>query len=149
MSKRFNDRAVFADWLSGRFDPERTVCVGIDLLPCRMHHGAQEWLTSEVIEQTSRRFRNKLNHEFYGKAARRFGKSLTLTVHLHETPHKHFHCMIEVPEGVSFIKFKSVVEQICLNDTWMKPSPHFSKTESVIASQTYNGRFGTDTLVLF
>jgi hypothetical protein len=114
-----------------------------------VHQGSQEWLTKETIDQTSRRFRNKLNHAFFGKAARRFGKGLTMTVHLHETPHKHLHCVIEVPGDVSFIKFKSIVEDICLHDAWMKPFPHLSETKSVIAAETYNGRFGEDTLISF
>lgn len=149
MTEHFHDRKLFADWLSSRFENKQSVCVGIDLLACRVHQGSQEWISRETIEQTARRFRNKLNHAFYGKAARRFDKGLTMTIHLHDTPHKHFHCVIEIPEGVSFIKLKSVVENICLNDAWMKPFPNFSETRNVVAAQTYNGRFGTDTLVLF
>ena len=137
------------DWLAQRFDDKRSVFVVIDLLPCRVKERQQEWLTRDIIDQTSRRFRNKINKIYFGKSARRFGKGLEMTIHLHETPHRHFHCVIEVPENEWILRFKSNIDYICLNDGWMKPAKYIANTQSNIATQIYNNRFGSDSILLF
>ena len=143
-----NDR-YWNEWLAKRFGNKETICVVVDLLPCRLHQGSQEWLSQDIIEQTARRFRNKLNHYYFGNAARRFGKSLEMTVHLHSDPHKHFHVVVEKPINETQLKFQSIIGEICLNDGWLKPCPYFGKTERVHAAQAYNGRYGNETLILF
>lgn len=139
----------FDEWLASRFTGKNTVYVGIDLLPVRTRDGVHEWLTEDIVKQTAYRLRNKLNHEYFGKAARRYGKSLEITISHHTTPHPHLHAVIERPEGESFLKFKSKISHICLNDGWMKPMVDISETESVIAAQVYNNRFRVDSVVVF
>ncbi len=143
-----NDR-YWNEWLAKRFGNKETICVVVDLLPCRLHQGSQEWLSQDIIEQTARRLRNKLNQYYFGNAARRFGKSLVMTVHLHSDPHKHFHIVVEKPINETQLKFRSIIGGICLNDGWLKPFPYFGKTERVHAAQAYNGRYGNETLILF
>ena len=143
-----NDRR-WNDWLAKRFENKETISLVVDLLPCRVHEGSQEWLRQDIIEQTARRFRNKLNDHYFGHAARRYGKSLEMTIHLHTDPHKHFHIVSEKPNDELLIKFRSVVENICLKDGWLKPFPYFDETERVRAAQAYNGKNGNETLVLF
>lgn len=136
-------------WLAQRFEGKKSVSVVIDLLPCRINCGQQEWLTRDIIDQTARRIRNKINHAYFGKSARRFGKGLKMTFNLHETPQSHFHCIIEIPENECFLKFKSRIETICLNDGWIKPISYIAETKDNYTAQYYNNRFGSDTLILF
>lgn len=145
----FKNEKRWNEWLTMRFDGKETVSVVIDLLPCRIHSGEQQWLSQDIMDQTARRFRNKLNKNYFGHAARRFGKGLEMTIHLHHDPHKHFHIVMEKPEAEMLLKFRYIIEDICLKDGWMKPSPYFGLTKSESAAQAYNGRYGTDTLILF
>ena len=149
MQRDFRNERYWNEWLAQRFGDKETLYVVVDLLPCRVRDGSQEWLSRDIIEQTARRFRNKLNQHYFGHAARRFGKSLEMTVHLHTEPQKHFHIVVEKPEGESILKFRSVIEDICLKDGWLKPFPYFKTTESQSAAQAYNGRHGDEALILF
>jgi hypothetical protein len=137
------------EFLAGRFDGKRSVCIGIDLVPCRKIDGDLEWISDTIAEQVARRLRNKINQRYFGNAARRHGKGLILTASLHKEPHYHLHVVLELPENESFLKFKSEVEGICLKDSWTKPFPNISETRSVIAAQIYNNRNGFDSLILF
>ena len=145
----FRNEKRWNEWLAGRFENKKSVCVVIDLVPCRVLDGAQEWLSEDTIHKAANRFRNKLNHHYYGKAARRYGKGLTMTIHLHKEPQKHFHCVIGLPQDETIEKFQSVVETICQQDGWMKPSPYVDETKSQSATQSYNGRHGSDALIVF
>ena len=145
----YKNEKLWNEWLAQRFDGKETVSIVSDLLPWRINSGEQEWLSQDIIEQTARRFRNKLNQHYFGHAARRFGKGLDMTIHLHREPHKHLHIVIEKPEAEMLLKFRSVIEDICLKDGWMKPCQYFGLTKSESAAQAYNGRYGVDTLVLF
>ena len=145
----FRNEKQWNNWLAQRFDGQRSVCVTINLVPCRLHNGSQEWLTDDVIQKTANRFRNKLNHHYYGKAARRYGKSLTMTVHLHREPQKHFHIVVGLPQDETIEKLQSAVETICRQDGWMKPLPYVDETKSQSAAQSYNGRHGSDALIVF
>jgi hypothetical protein len=149
MKRDFKNEKHWNEWLAQRFDGKETVSVVVDLLPCRNHQGEQQWLTQDIIDQTARRFRNKLNQHYFCHAARRFGKGLDITIHRHDEPHRHFHIVIEKPEAEIIIKFRSVIETICLEDGWLKPCPYFGMTKSESAAQAYNSRHGADTLILF
>lgn len=137
------------EWLAHRFDGKISVYVVVDLLPYRNRSGEQQWLSQDIIEQTARRFRNKLNQYYFGHAARRFGKELEMTIHLHQEPQKHFHIIVEKAENEPIIKFQSVIENICLKDGWLKPFPYFGGTVRAQAAQAYNGRHGSESLIIF
>lgn len=145
----FNHLRALNDWQAARFNGKNSIYVDIDLAPYRIKEGAQEWLNKEIIDQTARRFRNKVNQAVFGNASRRYGKELTIVIHLHETPHKHLHCVIEAPEQMMPLKFKSIIENICFKDGWLKQPRYFSETKDQAAAQHYNGRFGPDTAILF
>ena len=149
IQRDFKNEKRWNNWLAQRFDGKETVYVVIDLLPCRIDSGEKQWLSQDIIEQTARRFRNKINQHYFGHAARRFGKELKMNIHLHQEPHKHYHIVIEKPEAEILLKFHSVIEDICLKDGWIKPMPYFGLTKSESADQAYNSRHGADPLILF
>lgn len=145
----FRYQKAFNNWQASRFEGKKSIYVDIDLVPCRTKESVQEWLSKDIIDQTARRLRNKINQDVYGNAARRFGKGLTMVVHLHEAPHKHLHCVIELPEHIMLLKFKSIIDNVCFEDSWLKQPRYLSETKDHIAAQHYNGRFGPDTVILF
>ena len=148
-TRDYRNEKEWNEWLAKRYEGKRSVCVVINLLPCRIHDGAQEWLSDDIIHKTANRFRNKINHHYYGKTARRYGKGLIITGYLHKEPHKHLHCVVSIPENESLLKFKSVIDDICLKDGWMKPLPYIGETENQKSAQNYNSRNGSDSLIIF
>lgn len=145
----FTNEKHWNDWLASRFDNEHSMYIVVDLLSCRNHDGSKQWLSEDIICQTARRFRNKVNQFYYGKASRRFGKGLDIAIHYHHEPHNHFHIIVAKPEGVTVGEFKSAIDRICLDDAWLKPLPYFETAEDHRAAVSYNGRYGNDSLVLF
>lgn len=145
----YKHQQALNDWQAGRFEGKKSIYVDIDIVPCRIKEGDQEWCSKDIIDQTARRFRNKVNSAVFGNAARRYGKELTIIIHLHEEPHKHLHCVIELPDRIMPLKFRSIINNICFEDGWLKQPRYCAETKDQYAAQHYNGRYGPDTAILF
>lgn len=137
------------DFLAARFEGKQSLYVGIDLRHARIVDGQYVYMDRDVAGSVARRFRNKINQKYYGNAAKRYGKGLTMTFSFHTETHYHLHCVIEIPSNGSLLKFRSEIEFYCLNDPWINSMPNISKTVSEKAVQRYNNRQGFDALILF
>jgi hypothetical protein len=139
----------FNEWNGQRLRGKNSLNVVVDLIPCQRSGDIQEWISDEIIHQTARRIRNKINQGVFGNAARRYRKELIILISYHPKPHKHFHCLIEIPDHVMAVKFQSIVSNICFKDKWLKLPKYRRATDSPVGSQIYNGSDGVDTVLIF
>lgn len=149
LRKDWKHHNAINDFLASRFKGKESLCVGVDLRHARIIDGQYVYMNRDIAGSVARRFRNKINQKYFGNASKRFGKGLAMTFSFHTETHYHLHCVIEVPENVSELKFRSQIECYCLNDPWIHSMPDISHTISEKAVQRYNNRQGFDALILF
>lgn len=144
-----NHTREIANWLASRFVGMNSASVRMTLVNGKTVDGIYQPLTDETISKLARRFQGELNSLCFGNAARRYGKELPLTAALHSSPHIHLHIQVGLSERISLLRFESFTETFCLKNSWVSPCCYTAQTHSDIASQIYNSRFGSDTVILF
>ena len=80
-------------------------------------------ITRQIASNALGKFMRSLNREIFKNASRRFGKKLICVPSLETSPdgRLHIHMLLEIPEYMSFEKFKKYVDCIWKNNPWARP----------------------------
>ena len=151
---------AFTEFLANRFNGKHSLNVVFAFHSYIQIDNEIEACTQEAIEKTLRLFQHKLNQFAFGSRSRkkRAGRSterstikeIAFTAAFHTQPHRHVHCQIEIPSECRQSDFSNFIRNFANNNRWITTTNFYiEETKSNIATQKYNSRYGTDTIILF
>lgn len=150
---------AFNDFLTSRFDAKRSLNVVL-AFPYRDVENQIELCTEETVQKTLRLLHNKLNQLAFGNASRRKRagqltersnlSEIAFTAALHKHPHRHVHCQIEIPKEFEKVEFSNFIREFAEKNRWIaNVELYIEDTKSNTATQKYNSRYGTNSIILF
>ncbi len=148
------------EFLASRFDAKNSLNVVLSFRSQIVIDNEVEACTQETVQKTLRLLQRKLNQYTFGNASRkkRAGSSkertnvreIAFTAALHTHPHCHVHCQIEIPSESQQSDFSKFIREFANRNRWITSTNiYIEDTNSNIATQKYNSRYGTDTIILF
>ena len=151
---------AFNEFLAKRFDEKHSLNVVFAFRSRIEMDGEFVACNQDIVQRTLRVLQNKLNQFAFGNAARRKrarraaersnAKELAFTAALHTRPHYHVHCQIELPSECPQSDFEHLIRDFASKNRWITSTDiYIENTRSNIATQKYNSRYGTDTIILF
>ena len=151
----FPSKQTYSRFFAQQFYGKRSCNIRFDL---NMSSVQRQFREAECL-RIAKKLGNNLSRFYFRNAARHLKKRADLTVHLHQKDVWHFHIIAEVPADKEFSQVKSFFETFVIsNYPLTQPRRmtvngssvcYFEPTESLIGSQIYNGRFGSETALIF
>lgn len=133
-------------FLSNRFQGMNSLNVVLNLRQSTTLADYEVPLNRNRAEAIGRLFRNSMNKHFFGNKRRRFDIEIPFVFAVQEEPHWHIHAQIGLIEGMSKLKARTFCETFALKNPWIDRYPYVRVTRSDLGTQTYNSRFGLDTV---
>lgn len=151
---------AFTEFLASRFDDKHSLNVVLSFRSQIEIDNEVEACTQETVQKTLRLLQSKLNQYAFGNASRkkRAGRStvrsnvreIAFTAAFHNSPHRHVHCQIEIPSECQQSDFPKFIRDFAKNNRWIASTNlYIEDTKSNTATQKYNSRYGTDSIILF
>ena len=140
---------AFNHFLASRFVEDQSLNVVFRLKSAIVENATLINMNEQIATSIARHFRNSLHQNLFGNRYRRFRHEIALTVALHTEPYFHLHAHIAADTDIMKLKIRCFCETFAIKNRFMIPFPHVAETQSEVATEIYNARFGPDSVILF
>jgi hypothetical protein len=163
---RINDAIQFKHFLASRFENKRSLNVVFNLKPFvadaqklasdsvtpfsyAFHQRTLVTMNDSIAKEIAQHFKNALNQRLYGNRYRRFNVETPMTIALHKNPHFHLHVHIAADDDFSYLKIRTFCETFAIKNRFISANFYVAATQSDIATEIYNARFGPESMIIF